>query len=112
MTITYLFAGLAIRDRDASAAWYSRLFDTEPMLPNDDEAMWQLVGTGSLYVVVDHERAGAGTVTLIVDDLDATLEELRARGFDLVEPIVIPGAGRKSLVSDPDGNQVWFVGLN
>ena len=110
MTITYLFAGIPVSNRDASAAWYSTLFDGEPMYPNDDEAMWQVVGTGSLYVIVD-ANAGAGTVTLIVDDFDASIEELRGRGFEVADPIVIPGAGRKALVRDPDGNQVWFVGL-
>jgi predicted enzyme related to lactoylglutathione lyase len=110
VTITYLFAGIPVSDRDASAAWYSRLFGTEPMYPNDAEAMWQVVGTGSLYVLVD-ANAGAGTVTLIVDDLDASVDELRGRGFEVAEPIVIPGAGRKALIRDPDGNQVWYVGL-
>jgi len=111
MTITYLFAGIPVSNRDASAQWYSNLFASEPMYPNDDEAMWQLVGSGSLYVIVSSD-AGAGTVTLIVDDLDSTLVELRDRDVDIADPIVIPGAGRKSLVRDPDGNQVWFVGLN
>jgi len=69
MTITYLFAGIPVSNRDASAQWYSNLFASEPMYPNDDEAMWQLVGSGSLYVIVSSD-AGAGTVTLIVDDLD------------------------------------------
>jgi predicted enzyme related to lactoylglutathione lyase len=111
VTITYLLAGIPVRDRDASAAWYSNLFAAEPMYPNDSEAMWQLVGTGSLYVIVD-ANAGAGTVTLIVDDLDATVVELRDRAVDVAEPIVIPGAGRKALVRDPDGNQLWYVGLS
>lgn len=110
MTITYLFAGIPVSDRDKAAAWYSNLFAAEPMYPNDNEAMWQVVGTGSLYVIVD-PNAGAGTVTLIVDDLDATLVELRGRGVDIADPILIEGAGRKSLARDPDGNQVWFVGL-
>ena len=97
-------------DRDTAAAWYSTLFASEPMYPNDSEAMWQLVDTGSVYVIVD-PKAGAGTVTLIVDDLDATLIELRGRGVEVDDPILIEGAGRKSLARDPDGNQVWFVGL-
>jgi hypothetical protein len=97
MTITYLLAGIPVRDRDVSADWYSTLLDTKAMLPNDDEAMWQVVGTGSLYVIVD-ENAGAGTVTFIVEDLDASIEELQGRGIEVAEPIAIPGAGRKALV--------------
>jgi catechol 2,3-dioxygenase-like lactoylglutathione lyase family enzyme len=111
VTITYLLAGIPVRDRDASAAWYSNLFAAEPMYPNDQEAMWQVVGTGSVYVIVD-ANAGAGTVTLIVADLDAAVVELRGRGVELADPIIIPGAGRKALVRDPDGNQVWYVGLS
>jgi len=110
MAITYLFAGIPVSNRDASAQWYSNLFASEPIYPNDDEAMWQLVGSGSLYVIVSSD-AGAGTVTLIVDGLESTLVELRGRGVDIADPIDIPGAGRKALVRDPDGNQVWFVEL-
>jgi hypothetical protein len=110
MTITLLLAGMPVRDRDASAAWCTTLLDAEPFFPNDQEAIWQVVGSGSLYVIVD-DNAGAGTVTLIVDDLDASIAQLTGRGVKVAEPITIPGAGRKALVRDPDGNQVWFVGL-
>jgi hypothetical protein len=40
------------------------------MLPNDDEAAWQLTGGGWLYVLRDAERAGMAVVTLLVDDFD------------------------------------------
>ena len=110
MAITYLFAALPIRDRDASLPWYSAVFDVEPTLPTDFEAVWRVLDTGSVYAV-ERDNPGTGVVTLIVDDLDATVRGQRERGIDIADETVVDGAGRKALVRDPDGNEVWFVGL-
>ena len=42
MDITYVFAGLAVANRNEAAAWYERLLGRPPdFLPNDAEAAWQ-----------------------------------------------------------------------
>jgi hypothetical protein len=46
------------------------------MLPNDDEAAWQLTGGGWLYVLRDADRAGRAVVTLLVDDPDERLADV------------------------------------
>ena len=47
MPFTEVFAGIAVRDRDAAIEFYERLIGAPPtMLPNDDEAAWQLTGGG------------------------------------------------------------------
>lgn len=110
MDITYAFAGLVVRNRDRSAAWYERLFGRPPtFLPNDSEAVWQVAGTASVYILADAERAGHGIVTLVVDDLDACVAEIAARGIQAGTIEGIPGAGRKASMPDPDGNAVSLV---
>jgi predicted enzyme related to lactoylglutathione lyase len=107
MRVDYVFAGLAVDDLDNAMAWYERLLGRPAdLLPNASEAVWQLAETASLCVVVDPDRAGRGVATLVVDDLDGWLAEARTRG--VVPPPIqeIPGAGRKAVVTDPDGNAV------
>jgi predicted enzyme related to lactoylglutathione lyase len=112
MVISYTFAGVVVADRDASAAWYERLLGRPAtFLPNDAEAVWQLTPTSSVYIVAGAGRAGGGVVTLIVDDLAACLAELETRGITPGATEEIAGAGRKALITDPDGNTVSFVEL-
>jgi predicted enzyme related to lactoylglutathione lyase len=107
MAITEVFAGVAVRDRDVAIEFYERLLGAPPtMLPNDDEAAWQLRPGGWLYVVRDAERAGSAVVTLLVDDLDDRLAAVASRRID-VGPIEIKGGGtRTTWITDPDGNRI------
>jgi predicted enzyme related to lactoylglutathione lyase len=110
MDITYVFAGLAVANRDEAVTWYERLLGRPPtFLPNDAEAAWQLAGTASVYLLADPARAGRGVTALVVENLDATLEEIAGRGIIPVRLEEIPGAGRKAVIADPDGNQVSFL---
>lgn len=110
MTVRYVFAGLAVRDLAAAAAWYERLLGRPPtFVPNETEAVWPLGATASLYVVVDAERAGGGILTLAVADLDAEIAQIAARGIAMGAVEEIPGAGRKSVGRDPDGNGIALV---
>ncbi|MGA7671625.1 MAG: VOC family protein, partial [Nitrolancea sp.] len=111
--VTYAFACLIVTNRDQATEWYERFFGRPPnFLPNDNEAVWQVAQTASVYVLADSERAGHSVVTLVVDDLDASLAEIASRGI-MPGPIEdITGAGRKSTTRDPDGNEVALVELN
>jgi hypothetical protein len=52
--ITHLFAGLPVKDLDAALDWYERFCARPPdTRPNADEAVWQLVPSGLIYVVRD-----------------------------------------------------------
>lgn len=110
MGFTEVFAGVHVRDRDVAIEFYEQLLGAPPtMLPNDDEAAWQLTGPGWLYVLRDVEEAGHSVVTLLVDDLDERLAALAERGVE-TGPVEekAGGAARSFWVVDPDGNRVQF----
>jgi catechol 2,3-dioxygenase-like lactoylglutathione lyase family enzyme len=95
MSVTHLFAGIPVHDLDAALAWYERLLGRPPdRFPHEREAVWQLGGASSIYVVLDAQRAGTALLTLAVDDL----------GERPTEPG--PGGMRTAVLHDPDGNRI------
>jgi catechol 2,3-dioxygenase-like lactoylglutathione lyase family enzyme len=104
---------LVVSHRDQAADWYARLLGRPAdMLPNDAEAAWQLAESASLYLLADPARAGRGVLTVIVEDVDAVVTEVAARGLALGPTEHVGTAGRKCVVTDPDGNEVAIVELS
>lgn len=113
MDVSYVFAGLVVADRDRAAAWYARLIGRPAdMWPNDAEAVWQLTGTASLYLLADPGRAGLGVATLVVPDLESAIAAAAADGVLTGEIEQIGTAGRKCVITDPDGNAVSIVQIS
>jgi hypothetical protein len=82
MAVAHVFAGIPVADRDAAVSWYERLCGRPPdLIPNEDEAAWQLNDAGWIYIIADVDRAGSSLNTLLVDDLDAFLADLTERGI-------------------------------
>lgn len=111
MAVEHLLAVVPVSDIDASRGWYVALFgrdaDNTPM-PTLVE--WQVVPGGWAQVFHDPQRAGSGLLNLAVDDLDAHLGELRARGLH-PEPVLDAAKGvRLSTLIDPDGNLIRVIG--
>ena len=112
MSIEYVFAGLAVSRLDAALDWYERLLGRPPdMRPNDAEATWQVTETASVYIVADGDRAGRGAVTMFIDDLDATLDEITRRDIRVGEVETLPGQVRKVVIDDLDGNRIQLAEL-
>jgi hypothetical protein len=71
-------------------------------------AEWKFEGGGWLQVYQNRDRAGTGSVTLAVSDLDEQIDELRKLGIE-------PGAPMRSpkvsvvMIKDPDGNSIAFA---
>jgi predicted enzyme related to lactoylglutathione lyase len=110
MKATYLFASIPVADRAAAVAWYEAAFGREPdLIPNDDEACWQLTDTGWIYLIGDPERAGTGLNTVLVADLTALVAHFERLGTG-PSPIdtSIPGM-LTSVLTDPDGNRIQFA---
>lgn len=113
MTVTHVFAGMRVGDYPSARAWYERLLGRAPaMLPTDVEAVWQLTDGGWLYIVAagGGDAAGGAVVTLLVDDLEACVAEISARGIGCDHREQVGGGtGRKATFVDPDGNIVVFA---
>ena len=106
----HLFAGLRVREFPQAREWYERLLGEPTYFPHDTEAVWTLADDRSVYVVEDADRAGGCVVTLFVDDLDARVAEIAARGLDPDEREAYPNDVRKFVYRDRDGNEVGFAG--
>jgi hypothetical protein len=106
----HLFAGLRVRDFQAARPWYEQLLGEPTFFPHDTEAVWTLADDRSVYVVEHAEGAGNSVVTLFVDDLDAHVDAIAARGLEPDERETYSNGVRKANYRDPDGNEVAFGG--
>jgi catechol 2,3-dioxygenase-like lactoylglutathione lyase family enzyme len=106
----HLFAGLRVRDFEAARPWYERLLGEPAFFPHDTEAVWTIADERSVYIVEHPEGAGHSVVTLFVDDLDAQIAAIAARGLEPAETETYANGVRKVIYRDPDGNEVGFGG--
>jgi len=106
----HLFAGLRVRDYQAARAWYERLFGEPSFFPHDTEAVWTLADDRSVYVVEHADGAGNSVVTIFVEDLDAHVAAVAARGLEPDEIETYSNGVRKAVYRDPDGNEVGIGG--
>ncbi len=84
---------------------------SEPsFLPNDTEAVWGLDDHQWLFIEVRPEHAGHAMHTLFVDDLDARVEAITARGIAPAERETYDNGVRKVIYRDPDGNEIGYGG--
>jgi hypothetical protein len=77
--------------------------------PHATEAVWTLADDRSVYVV-QADNAGNGVVTLFVDDRDAQLAEIAARGLEPDERETYSNGVRKAIYRDRDGNEIGLGG--
>ncbi len=88
----HLFAGLRVRDFHAARAWYERLLGEPTFFPHATEAVWTLSENRPVYVVEHADGAGHCVATIFVDDLDAHLAAIAARGLQPDERETYPSA--------------------
>jgi catechol 2,3-dioxygenase-like lactoylglutathione lyase family enzyme len=106
----HLFAGLRVKDFQAARLWYERLLGEPTFFPHSSEAVWTLADERSIYVVEHAGGAGNSVVTIFVDDLDAYVAAIAARGLEPDESETYPNGVRKAVYRDLDGNEVGFGG--
>jgi hypothetical protein len=108
MTITNALASLAVRDLGLAAPWYERLLGPgHRAMPEVVE--WQFERGGGLQVYELPERAGNGSCTIIVSDIDEIAHRLHASGFT---PTAQPNRNERVdtvMIRDPDGNSIAFA---
>lgn len=104
---THVFAGIPVRNLAASIDWYKRLLGSSPsFFPNGREAVWALAEERWLYLIVEPERAGGAIQTIMVDDLEAVVEEIAARDLKFAREERPAANVRKVMYDDPDGNEI------
>jgi hypothetical protein len=109
MAIQNAIASLAVKDLDEATKWYGRLFGRAPdAKPMAGVAQWKFERGGWLQVYQLAERAGKGSLTLAVSDLDLQISDLKKCGISPAEPM--RSANFKVLmIKDPDGNSIAFA---
>jgi predicted enzyme related to lactoylglutathione lyase len=108
--LAYLYVGSA--DVEADLTFYRDRLGAEVVW--DREAMGTHVaavrlGEGPLVLLADHREAGAVLPIWTVDDLDATVAELKQRGWTAPATRVEVPDGPCLLLTDPSGNQVGLL---
>ena len=99
-----------MRDFAVALAWYERLLGEPSFFPHATEAVWMLADECAVYIVEDGDAAGHGRVTIFVDDLDAAVGEIAARGLEPDERETYTNGVRKMVYRDPDGSEIGFGG--
>lgn len=107
-----LFAGICVSDYAAALPWYERLLGSEPAFhPHATEAVWELGEHRFVYIVENGERAGNALHTVMVDDLDALVDEIAGRGIEPADRETYSNGTRKVIYRDAEGNELGFGGL-
>lgn len=106
-----LFAGVSVRDYARALDWYRRLLGAEPsFLPNEREAVWEVGEHRYVYIEVRPADAGHSLQTLFVDDFDARLDAIAARGLTPARRETYDNGVRKAVFHDLDGNEIGIGG--
>lgn len=106
-----LFAGVPVDNYPAALAWYEKLFGSPPtFVASDTESVWELAAHRS--VVIEHrpEHAGHAIHTIFVDDFDALLTRIAARGIEPSARETYSNGVRHATYHDPEGNEIAFGG--
>ncbi|TDC54544.1 VOC family protein [Jiangella ureilytica] len=106
-----LYAVMPVTDFDAATAWYEKLFGAPfTFRAHDTEVVWELAEHRSIAVNQRAEHAGRTHVTIFVDDLDALVEGISARGIEPAARETYGNGVRKITYLDPDGNEIGYGG--
>ena len=111
MSIAKVYANLSCRDLSASTRWFAVLFGRDrDAAPMEGLHEWDC-GSGGLQLYEKPEHAGAGTLTLIVDDIEAERARLDAAGLVVAD---LEEADYTTIMRlrDPDGNLVVLAQPN
>ncbi len=109
MSIENVLASVAVKDLKKAVAWYAKLFERPAdSTPMPEVAEWKFERGGWLQVYQLPERAGQGSFTLAVSDIEETIANVIKLGIDASAR----GAGDKVktlMITDPDGNHIAFA---
>ena len=108
MTINNALASLAVRDIASARDWYQKLLGQVGSMPMPEVVEWTFPGGGGLQVYALAQRAGHGSCTLAVKDIEAIVCTLEALGIDTSQR-TSSNRVKTVMVTDPDGNHIAFA---
>jgi hypothetical protein len=96
-----LYAGVPVGDYERALVWYEQLLGSGPsFVASATEAVWELAEHRSVFIEERPEHAGHAMLTILVDDLDALVEEIAGRGIEPSERQTYPSGTRKATYRD------------
>jgi predicted enzyme related to lactoylglutathione lyase len=109
MSIDNAIASVAVKDLSSAVPWYEALFGRAPdSTPMPEVAEWKFARGGWLQVYQLPERAGNGSVTLAVSDIEEAAAHVRKLGIDTGQRSSGPKV-KTLMIADPDGNHIAFA---
>jgi predicted enzyme related to lactoylglutathione lyase len=109
MSIKNALASVAVKDLNAAIEWYGKVLGKPPdSRPMPEVAEWKFERGGWLQVYRLPERAGSGSFTLAVSNIDEHVTQLAKLGIDTSQR----SSGDKAktvMIADPDGNHIAFA---
>jgi predicted enzyme related to lactoylglutathione lyase len=109
MSIDNAIASLAVKDLTSAVKWFEALLRrTADSRPMPEVADWKFPRGGWLQVYQLPERAGSGSCTLAVSDIEEVVARVETLGIDATQRS--SSAKVKTLmIVDPDGNHIAFA---
>ena len=109
MSIDNAIASVAVRDLASAVQWYAALLGRPPdSTPMPEVAEWKFARGGWLQVYQLPERAGRGSCTLSVSQIDEVAAHVRSLGIEATRNSA-SATVKTLMVSDPDGNSIAFA---
>lgn len=101
-------ASVAVNDLYVAVKWYERMLGQSASRPMPEVAEWSFERGGGLQVYSLPERAGLGSFTLAVNDLEAQIDHLNKLNIDTSHRSSSAKV-KTVMITDPDGNHVAFA---
>ena len=105
MSIQNALASVAVSDLRAAQPWYEKLLQKPASQPIPEVAEWHFERGGGLQIYELPERAGSGSFTLAVDDLDDHVRRLERLNIDTHQRTE-DARVRTVMIRDLDGNHI------
>lgn len=101
---------ICVRDVDEAVVFYTNVLGLT-VAPRPDElgdGAWLDAGGGQVHLLPsDEPRSARDHFALEVDDVDAAVAEIEAKGVEISRmPHIAPGVGNQAFLTDPSGNLV------
>ena len=108
MSIINAIASVAVRDLNSAIKWYEAVLRKAPSKPMPEVAEWGFERGGWLQVYQLPERAGSGSFTLAVSNVEEEVTRLKKLNIDTSQRKANQRV-KTLMITDPDGNHIAFA---